>query len=117
MNDLSAKSVATQILAKINVLGLDIANCVGQGYDGAFAMSGHKSGVQVLVREKASVAVYVHCASHCLNLVLNHSSQQPPIRNMFTTLSDCTNFFNDSPKRRDKLDVNPLTFCERRFIQ
>jgi len=56
-------------------------------------------------------------ASHCLNLVLNHSSQQPPIRNMFTTLSNVINFFDDSPKRRDKLDVNRLTFCETRFIQ
>jgi hypothetical protein len=115
--DLSANSVATQIIAKIKELGLNIENCVGQGYDGASAMSGHKSGVQVLIREKASAAVYVHCASHCLNLVLNHSSQQPPIRNMFPTLSEVINFFNDSPKRRDKLDVNLPTFCETRFVQ
>jgi len=117
MDDLSANSVATQILAKITEMGLNIENCVGQGYDGTSAMSGHKTGVQVLIREKASAAVYVHCASHCLNLVLNHSSQQLPIRNMFTTLSDVINFFNYSPKRRDKLDVNLLTSCETRFIQ
>jgi len=59
-------------------------------------LSGHKSGVQDLIREKVSAAVYVHCASHCLNLVLNHCSQQPPIRNMFTTLSNVINVFNDS---------------------
>ena len=63
------------------------------------------------------MAVYVHCASHCLNLVLNSSSQVPPIRDMFTALSNIINFFNDSPKRRELLGVNLLTFCETRFIQ
>jgi len=82
---------------------------------GASAMSGHKSGVQVNIREKASAVVYVHCASHCLNLVY-HSSQQPTIRNVFTTLSEVINLYDDSPKRSDKLDVNLLTFCETRFI-
>jgi len=79
-------------------------------YDGASYMSGHISGGQVLIREKAPVALYVHCVSHCLNLVLNHGSLQPMIRNMFTTLSDVINFINDSLKRHDKLIVNHLTF-------
>ena len=111
MDNVSAKSVSTQILALIKDLQLDIKNCVGQGYDGAATMSGHVSGVQVQIRKEAPMAVYVHCASHCLNLVLNHSSQVPPIRNMYTTLSDVINFFNAI------LDVNLLTFCETRFIQ
>ena len=63
------------------------------------------------------MAVYVHCASHCLNLVLNSSSQVPSIRDMFTALSNIINFFNDSSKRRELLSVNLLTFCETRFIQ
>jgi len=71
MNDVSAESVATEILARISELELDITNCVGQGYDGASTMSGHVSGVHVRIREQAPFAVYVHCASHCLNLVLN----------------------------------------------
>ena len=36
---------------------------------------------------------------------------------MFTALSNVINFFNDSPKRRELLGVNLLTFCETRFIQ
>src|SRR6218665_1461463 len=117
MNDLSARSVASHILAKLAELDLDVRNCVGQGYDGAASMSGHVSGVQVLIREQAPLAVYVHCASHCLNLVLNHASQVPPIRNMFTIFSDVITFFNDSPKRRHMLDANLVTLCETRFIQ
>ena len=34
-------------------------------------MSGHVSWVQVLLRELAPMAAYVHCASHRLNLMLN----------------------------------------------
>jgi hypothetical protein len=117
MNDLSAQSIATEILTRIGELGLQIENCIGQGYDGAAAMSGHISGVQVLIRKEAPTAIYVHCASHCLNLVLNHSSQVVPIRNMFTTLSEVINFFNDSTKRRGVLDISLLTYCDTRFIQ
>lgn len=117
MNDLSAQSIANEILARIGELGLQIENCIGQGYDGAAAMSGHISGVQVLIRKEAPTAIYVHCASHCLNLVLNHSSQVVPIRNMFTTLSEVIHFFNDSTKRRGMLDINLLTYCDTRFIQ
>ena len=69
-------------------------------------MSGHVSGVQTRIREKASTVNYVHCASHCLNLVLNTSTQLPAVRNMLATLSDVINFFNKSPKRRAMLKVN-----------
>lgn len=117
MNDVSAQSIATEILTRIKELGLLIEDCIGQGYDGAAAMSGHISGVQTRIREEAPAAIYVHCASHCLNLVLNHSSNVVPVRNMFTTLSEVINFFNDSPKRREMLDINLLTFCDTRFIQ
>ena len=72
--------------------------------------------VQTRIREKASTENYVHCASHCLNLVLNTSSQLPAVRNMFATMSDVINFFNESPKRRAMLEVNLLTFCDTRFI-
>ena len=47
-------------------------NCVEQGCDGASVMAGYKGGVQTFIREKAPSAIYVHCVSHALNLVLNH---------------------------------------------
>jgi hypothetical protein len=34
-------------------------------------MSGIYNGVQKLVQDKQPLAVYVHCAAHNLNLVLN----------------------------------------------
>ena len=45
-----------------------------QTYDGAFAMSGHISGVQRLLREDYPYAYFFHCAAHQLNLVLCQSA-------------------------------------------
>ena len=49
-----------------------MTNCVGQGYDGASVVSGHLNGVQKKLPEKtgASMAYYVHCFCHRLNLVI-----------------------------------------------
>lgn len=38
-------------------------------------MSGRFKGVQSRVQEKFPAAVYIHCASHCLNLTLSKASQ------------------------------------------
>jgi hypothetical protein len=45
--------------------------CRGQGYDGASTMSGAYGGVQKFIQDKQPLAVYVHCAEHNLNLVVN----------------------------------------------
>ena len=44
----------SHILTCIARLERDINNCVGQGYDGAASVSGHVSGVQTRIQEKAS---------------------------------------------------------------
>ena len=62
--DLSAKSVASHFLARHAELDHDIHICVGEGYDGATAtaMSGHISGVHVLIHGQVHLAMYVHCS-------------------------------------------------------
>ena len=62
-----------QIVDRLSQLGLDIKKCRGQGYDGAAAMSSDRCGVQSVIREIVPSAVYVHCASHCLSLVIVNS--------------------------------------------
>ena len=44
---------------------IDCSYLVGQGYDGAAAMSGIYNGVQAVIKEKYPLATYVHCGSHC----------------------------------------------------
>ena len=40
-------------------------------------MSGHVSGVQKRICEKLPRAIFVHCAAHCLKLVINDQSKIP----------------------------------------
>jgi hypothetical protein len=79
--------LAEQIVEKLASLGIDIANCRGQGYDGAAAMSSDRCGVQAVIKEKAPVAAYVHCASHCLNLVIVHSCKLTAVGTMMEKIS------------------------------
>ncbi|XP_034033315.1 zinc finger MYM-type protein 1-like [Thalassophryne amazonica] len=68
---MSAQGISAKILEIIEPLGLDPSLCVGFSFDGASVMSGHKGGVQVILKETFPHAVYVHCNSHRLNLVLS----------------------------------------------
>ena len=98
---------------------------VGQGYDGASAMSGCVNGVQTRIRKKAPKPTYVHYASHVLNIVLNMENNVSEIRNMYGTVKSVTNFTNVSDKRReiakDALCENDgrslLTLCDTRFVE
>ena len=124
--DLSGAGLAEQILSLVRQLGLDPLDMVGQGYDGAAAMSGHINGVQANVRVEAPHAVYVHCSSHSLNLVLNSSSTVPELRDMFAVVRECTTFINDSVKRRELMAdylkesgstrTQLVLLCKTRFI-
>ena len=69
-SDQSAEASAQAILKVLEPLDLDPDNCVGLSFDGAPVMSGHKGGVQAILRKTFNYAVFVHCSSHRLNLVL-----------------------------------------------
>jgi len=56
---------------------IDATYMIGQGYDGASSMSGSVLGVQACIRQVCPSAVYVHCASHCLNLTISRSCDIP----------------------------------------
>ena len=88
-----------QLLAILESSGLDKANMVGQGYDGAAAMSGERNGVQRHIMEKCPSAVYVHCASHSLNLCLAKAAEVPEIRAAVTLMHEIAVFYTDSNKR------------------
>ncbi|XP_065573744.1 zinc finger MYM-type protein 1-like [Artemia franciscana] len=76
MRKVDAESLADFIYNEIKGIGLDWSKCVGQCYDGASVMSGHFSGVQARLWEKAPQAVYTHCHSHRLNLVIGDCMQK-----------------------------------------
>lgn len=87
----SGQLLGEQILRNVERLGLEIADCRGQGYDGAAVMSSQRCGVQSVVREQAPAAAYVHCASHCLNLVIVHACEIVAVKNVITKISAVSN--------------------------
>lgn len=50
-------------------------NMHGQGYDGAANMSGQYKGLQTRIVQHNAKALYVHCHTHCLTLVLVESAK------------------------------------------
>lgn len=75
VHDQSALGLEKQIVKLLETEGISINRCQGQGYDGASAMSGPYSGVQKRILAREAQAIYIHCASHNLNLVLNDACQ------------------------------------------
>uniref|UniRef100_A0A3B1KIQ4 DUF4371 domain-containing protein n=1 Tax=Astyanax mexicanus TaxID=7994 RepID=A0A3B1KIQ4_ASTMX len=80
-------------------LSIEIADCRGQGYDGASNMSSENVGVQALIKKDAPKALYMHCNGHCLNLVIARSCALPVVRNMIDKMKYSVMFFTSSPKR------------------
>ena len=59
----------------IELKGLDIKNCRGQGYDGAAVMSEKYAGLHKKIEDVTPHAYLVHCASHNLNLVVKDAME------------------------------------------
>ena len=49
-----------------------------KGYDGASVISGKHSGVTARIKEMAKFAFYLHCSTHCLNLVFVDTVKSVP---------------------------------------
>ncbi|CAC5408033.1 unnamed protein product [Mytilus coruscus] len=96
----SGEKIANAILESLRDHNIDITKCRGQGYDGAAAMSSMRVGVQARIKERAPLALYVHCNSHVLNLCIAAACKLPPVRNMIDSLNEIYFFFNNSPKRQ-----------------
>lgn len=116
LNAMDAKTISTAIDQMIQNCGLDCDKCVGQGYDGCSAMAGKDAGVQAILREKYTKALYFHCASHILNLVVNDLNSVPEVRNTVSTIKDIINFFRESVLRR-RYAPNIPALCETRWTQ
>lgn len=64
----TGESLANTVMALLDSLGLNIANCRGQGYDNASNMSGRYNGLQAHLKNKNLLIHYIPCAAHSLNL-------------------------------------------------
>ena len=105
VTDTTGQGLADKIWDEVIALGLDPMNMRGQGYDGAANMSGWRRGVQAVIMAKNPLALYTHCSSHVLNLVIVKSCSIPEFRNMFGVVQRAAVYFGESAKRMAYLDA------------
>lgn len=81
--------------ALLEGLQIMIGDCpylfIVQTYDGAAALRGAKSGVQVRIKKVYSYIHFVHCCAHQLNLILEKTSQNSKV-SIFNSLFKNTSF-------------------------
>ena len=64
-----AQEMFNALMEFLKIHELDLGNCRGQSYDNTSAMSVKCNGLQAKVREKNSLASWIPCTTHSLNLV------------------------------------------------
>jgi hypothetical protein len=107
----TGRGIATEILQKLDADGLDIVDCRGQGYDNGANMSGKYNGVQAVITQQNSLATFVPCAAHSLNLVGVHAAEVSPIMiTFFGRVEMIFKYFSGSTSRWTMLvDATKIT--------
>ena len=101
---ISGHALALKIISCLQNFGLDLSKMRGQAYDGAGNMAGSVNGTAARIVAQYPLATYLHCASHCLNLVIVKSFQSNSIRNMMGVVGKVYQFFEAHPKRQRALE-------------
>lgn len=114
LNKLDASSIAHAILNFCEKLNINMSKLRGLGFDGCSTMAGKEGGVQKIIRDRYPKALYFHCASHRLNLVVNDLNAIPEIQNTIATIKEVIQFFRESTLRRKLVSNIPL-LCETRW--
>jgi Domain of unknown function (DUF4371) len=119
-----AETLFNTVKQVLNNNKVEISNCRGQCFDGAANVAGHLNGLQAKIRDVEPRAVYVHCAAHSLNLVVQDAiANVSCYRDGMNMFGAMINFIRDSPKRLrmfEKIqepDANALRpFCPTRWV-
>ena len=125
---MSGENIGKVILREIGRIGLDPSFCVGQGYDGASAMSSERIGAAANVKKVAPLADYFYCASHCLNLSASKTLKVLALSCCLDTVKKVVAFFQSA--KRDKVLLDSIALenddqrkrkliklCTTRFIE
>ena len=96
--------LANMILGTLKDFGLDSQKCRGQGYDGAGAMAGQQKSVAARIIAINPKALFFHCSSHILSLVIGKTCKIQLVQNVFEQVREITTFFLSSPMRTQCLN-------------
>ncbi|GBP34178.1 Zinc finger MYM-type protein 1 [Eumeta japonica] len=109
----NASAIAEAIDNFLISFNLPTEDCIGFGFDGCSTIAGKECGVQAILRKKYPLALYFHCSSHKLNLVVNDANAVPEIRNTVATVKDVITFFREWTTRRNYApNISQLSFLE-----
>ncbi|GBP44582.1 52 kDa repressor of the inhibitor of the protein kinase [Eumeta japonica] len=112
----NASAIAEAINNFLISFNLPTEDCVGFGFNGCSTMAGKEGGVQAILRKKYPRALYFHCSSPKLNLVVNDANAVPEIRNTVATVKDVITFFRESTTCRNYAP-NISRLCETRWSE
>lgn len=101
IHDTTGLGITNTIIAQLNKFKLNVQNLRGQGYDNGANMVGIVKGVQNRILEINSRALFVPCACHKLNLMVNDTAKliDNQAFKFFNIVQDCFVFFSESTKR------------------
>ena len=123
------RDLAGKITSTLEAFGLDLSNLRGQAYDGAGNMAGSVNGTAALIAVDYPLALYLHYASHCLNLAVVKSLQITSVCNMMGVVERVFQFFAAHLKQQRALekaisDTQPAStvrkfkdLCRTRWVQ
>ncbi|CAF4096061.1 unnamed protein product, partial [Rotaria magnacalcarata] len=92
-----ATTLANNIVEFLNHWKIPLESCICLCFDGASVMSSCAAGVHVLLKKYMPKGIYINCAAHRLNLVINDTSKV--VRYMsdyFSIASQLYSFFTES---------------------
>ena len=75
------------------------------------------NGAATLISRDYPAALYIHCASHRLNLCVAEACKIQAIRNMMTTIRKASYFFDGSPKRQQVLEKALRSIAQLQAIE
>ena len=101
---ITGRAIADKVISFLSTHGLDPTKLRGQAYDGAGNMAGKTKGAAALISSQYPLALYLHCASHSLNLAVVKSLDEACVRNMIGVVNRISIFFSAHPKRQRKLE-------------
>jgi len=125
---IQGKSTSNEIFNIIDTffkeIGIKWDNCIGLCTDGAQSMSGHRGGLQALVKRKAPLVIWTHCMLHRAALVSKNMSEE--LNNIFNKVTKVINYIKSSPlkvrlfaklcKDMDSDYTSLLYYCEVRWL-
>ena len=89
---ITGKALADRMLGLIrNHLDPSKMHCLA--YDRASNMSGKTNGAAARISSQYPLALYTHCTSHCLNLVVVASFEEVSVRNVIVVVKQQSIFF------------------------